>query len=107
MSRAFGNYLKLVGTKHILAAPLHPQTNGKIERFQQSVKRDVNQVPYEMPYGMEAAIASFINYYNYRRSHKALGNVTPDDVLNGRRERILQQRKEVQTDISHFRLLAP
>ena len=29
--RAFGDYLKLMGIKHVLAAPFHPQTNGKIE----------------------------------------------------------------------------
>ena len=98
VSRAFGDYLKLVGIKHILAAPFHPQTNGKIERFQQSVKQDVNQVPYEMPSDLEAAIAAFISYYNHRRYHKALGNVTPVDVLHGRREAILQRRREVQVE---------
>jgi transposase InsO family protein len=96
VSRSFSDYLKLVGIKHILAAPFHPQTNGKLERFQQSVKQDVNQVPYEMPSDLEAAIAAFVSYYNHRRYHKALGNVTPVDVLHGRREAILQRRREVQ-----------
>jgi len=96
VSRAFRSYLSLVGIGHILAAPFHPQTNGKVERYQQSLKREVNQLPYELPSQLERAIADFVDYYNYRRYHKALGNVTPVDVLYGRREGILQRRKEVQ-----------
>ena len=94
--RAFRDYLHLVGIRHILAAPYHPQTNGKLERYHQSIKREVNQIPYELPGQLERAIADFVDYYNYRRYHKALGNVTPADVLYGRREQILQRRKEVQ-----------
>jgi transposase InsO family protein len=94
--RAFRDYLHLVGIRHILAAPFHPQTNGKVERYHQSIKREVNQVPYELPSHLEQAIADFVEYYNCRRYHKALGNVTPADVLYGRREKILKRRKEVQ-----------
>jgi putative transposase len=96
VSRAFRDYLNLVGIGHILAAPYHPQTNGKVERYQQSLKREVNQLPYELPSRLERAITDFVDYYNYRRYHKALGNVTPADVLYGRREEILKRRKEVQ-----------
>ncbi len=96
VSRAFRDYLRLVGIGHILAAPFHPQTNGKVERYQQSLKREVNQLPYELPSQLERAIANFVDYYNYRRYHKALGNVTPADVLYGRREEILGRRKEVR-----------
>jgi transposase InsO family protein len=96
VSRGFRDYLHLVGIKHILAAPFHPQTNGKLERYHQTIKRDVKQVPYEMPSDLEAALAAFVAYYNYSRYHKALGNVTPVDVLKGRRDLILLRRKEVQ-----------
>jgi len=96
VSRSFRDYLCLVGVGHILAAPFHPQTNGKVERYQQSLKREVNQLPYDLPSHLERAIADFVDYYNYRRYHKALGNVTPADVLYGRREEILKRRKEVQ-----------
>ena len=96
VSRSFRDYLHLVGIRHILAAPYHPQTNGKLERYHRSIKREVNQVPYEFPGQLERAIADFVDYYNYRRYHKALGNVTPAEVLYGRREQILQRRKEVQ-----------
>lgn len=96
LSRAFRDYLSLVQIRHILAAPFHPQTNGKIERYHQSVKHDVNQVPHDFPSDLECAIGNFVDYYNHRRYHKALGNVTPADVLAGRREEVLYRRKEVQ-----------
>ena len=96
VSRAFRDYLGMVGIRHILAAPFHPQTNGKLERYHQTLKRDVNQLPYELPSDLEAAIVAFVSYYNYRRYHKALGNVTPSDVLRGRREDILRRRNEIQ-----------
>ena len=98
VSRAFRDYLGMVGIRHILAAPFHPQTNGKLERYHQILKRDVNQLPYELPSDLEAAIVAFVSYYNYRRYHKALGNVTPSDVLRGRREDILRRRRKVGSD---------
>ncbi len=104
VSRSFRDYLHLVGIGHILAAPYHPQTNGKLERYHQSIKREVNQLTYEAPSQLEKAIADFVDYYNYRRYHKALSNVTPADVLYGRRQQILQHRKEVQIQtINHRR----
>jgi putative transposase len=96
ISRAFRDYLKLVGIHHILAAPFHPQTNGKVERYQQSLKRVVNQLLYDLPSQLEKAIADFVEHYNYHRYHKSLGNVTPADVLYGRREEILEHRKGVK-----------
>ena len=94
VSRAFRDYLNLVGIRHIRAAPYHPQTNGKLERYHQSIKHEVNQVPYEVPSELEVAIAGFVDYYNNRRYHKALSNVA--DVLHGRREEILIKRREVK-----------
>ncbi len=93
----------MVGIKHILAAPFHPQTNAKLERYHQTLKRDINQVPYELPADLEAATVACVSYNNYRRYHKALGNVTPSDVLKGRRQEILQRRKEVQAQTIQWR----
>ena len=49
-----------------------------------------------MPSDLEAAITAFVSYYNYRRYHMALDNVTHSDVLKGRRQQILERRKKVQ-----------
>ena len=104
ISRAFRDYLHLVGITHILAAPFHPQTNGKLERYHRTIKTEVNQIPYEFPVDLEKAIADFVDYYNFRRYHKAIGDVTPADALNGRRDQILECRKEVKEQtIQHRR----
>ena len=67
------------------------------------MKHEVYQVPYEVPGELEVAIAGVVDYYNHRRYHKALGNVTPDDVLHGRREGILISRGEVKTQTLQWR----
>jgi len=96
ISQQFNEYLRLVGIKHITASPFHPQTNGKIERYHRTLKGGINQVPYEMPSELKEAIRAFIEYYNYRRYHEGLGNVTPYDVYTGKHHEIIQRRKEVK-----------
>jgi putative transposase len=88
----------LVGIRHVLAAPYHPQTNGKLERYHQTLKRDVNELPYDVPRELEVAIGRFVDFYNYRRYHKALEDITPADMLAGRREEILGKGGEGQDD---------
>lgn len=96
LSRAFAAYLRMVGIRHIVAAPYHPQTNGKIERYHRTIKSDVKLTWYDTPSALERAIAAFVDYYNHRRYHEGVGNVTPADAYYGRRDAILARRKEVQ-----------
>jgi putative transposase len=97
LSQQFNQYLRLVGIRHITASPFHPQTNGKIERYHRTLKGEINQVPYDMPGELKEAIRAFIEYYNYRRYHEGLGNVTPYDVYTGRHLEIIRRRKEVKS----------
>ena len=97
ISQQVNEYLRLVGIRHITASPFHPQTNGKIERYQRSLKGEINQVPYDMPGELKEAIRAFVEYYNYRRYHEGLGNVTPYDVYTGRHLEIIKRRKEVKS----------
>ena len=96
ISKAFQEYVQLVGIRHIFAAPYHPQTNGKLERYHQTLKRSVNQVPYDVPNDLQLAIGKFVEFYNFRRYHKALKDITPSDMLAGRRDEILARRKEAK-----------
>ena len=94
ISQQFNEYLRLVGIRHITAAPFHPQTNGKIERYHRTIKGEINQLPYELPSELKEAIGAFIEYYNHRRYHEGLGNVTPYDVYTGKHLEIIHRRKE-------------
>jgi len=94
LSHAFEDYLRMLQIRHIRCAPHHPQTNGKIERFHETLKARLNLLVYTSPEQLRTAMAEFIEFYNYHRYHEGIGNVTPTDVYCGRREGILQRREE-------------
>jgi putative transposase len=104
LSRQFGEYLRLVGVRHIIASPYHPQTNGKIERYHRSIKGELSLLPYEMPGDLEGAIAAFVAYYNCQRYHEGLGDVTPYDVYTGEHIEIIRRRKEAKNRTLQVRM---
>lgn len=98
LAGAFEDYLKALSIRHICCSPYHPQTNGKIERFHESIKGRLNLLVYESPEALKAAMADFIDFYNHRRYHEGLGNVTPADVYFGRRDEILRRREAIKQE---------
>ena len=69
---------------HVRGAPFHPQTQGKIERWHQTMKNRVLLENYYLPGDLERQIGAFVDYYNNERYHESLNNVTPADVYFGR-----------------------
>jgi putative transposase len=104
VTHVFEDYLPMQSMRHILCAPHHPQTNGKIERFHQTLKGRVNLLVYTSLEGLRRAMAEFIEFYNHRRYHEGIGNVAPADVHFDRREEILQRREEQKRRTSHLRI---
>ena len=90
------DYIEEKGMKHVRGAPYHPQTQGKIERWHQTMKNRVLLEHYFLPGDLERQIAAFVDHYNNKRYHESLGNLTPADVYFGRDQRILKQREEIK-----------
>lgn len=96
VSGDLAKWLRGKGMKHSRGAPYHPQTQGKIERWHQTLKNRILLENYFLPGDLEAQIATFVDHYNQQRYHESLNNVTPADVYFGRDKAILKQREEIK-----------
>ena len=81
---------------HVRGAPYHPQTQGKIERWHQTLKNRILLENYYLPGQLEAQIDAFIAHYNHQRYHESLRNLTPADVYFGRGQTILLERERIK-----------
>ena len=81
---------------HVRGAPCHPQTQGKIERWHQTLKNRILLENYYLPGDLEAQIETFVEHYNHQRCHESLRNLTPADVYFGRGQAILIERDRIK-----------
>ena len=84
---------------------VHPQTQGKIERWHQTLKNRILLENYFLPGDLERQIAAFVEHYNHRRYHESLNNVTPADAYFGRAEAIIQLRERIKRQTVEHRHL--
>lgn len=82
--------------KHIRGAPYHPQTQGKIERWHQTLKNRILLNNYYLPRELEEQISAFVENYNNKRLHESLNNLSPADVYFGRGQAILEEREKIK-----------
>ncbi len=89
-------WLKARKMEHVRGAPCHPQTQGKIERWHQTLKNRILLENYYLPGDLETQLGAFIETYNNQRYHESLDNLTPADVYYGRGKTILLERERIK-----------
>ena len=93
IAKDFKEFIRLCGMTHVRTSPYYPQSNGKMERWNRSVKAECIRV--FTPLSLEDArriVAEYVRIYNEERLHSAIGYVTPKDMLEGRQQQVLVER---------------
>jgi transposase InsO family protein len=93
IAKDFKQFIRLCGMTHVRTSPYYPQSNGKLERWHQSLKSEC--IRPQTPLSLDDArrlVAGYVQHYNTVRLHSAIGYVTPADKLAGREMAIFAQR---------------
>lgn len=86
VSKCFAGLMRRSGLKHLRTRPYTPKTNGKAERFIQTLLREwAYAKSYASSGRRNAALAPFIARYNHRRPHASLAGQSPIEALQLKR----------------------
>ena len=93
IARDFKEFIRLMGMTHVRTSPYYPQSNGKLERWHGTVKREC--IRPGAPASLEEArrlVATYVEHYNHVRLNSAIGYLTPADKLNRLAQMIFDER---------------
>jgi len=89
IAKDFKEFIRISGMTHVRTSPYYPQSNGKIERWHESLKGEC--IRPGTPPSLDDArwlVEGYVEHYNDVRLNSAIGYVTPKDVLAGRQQEI-------------------
>jgi transposase InsO family protein len=95
IARDFKEFIRLSGMTHVKTSPFYPQSNGKLERFHKTIKKEC--IRPMTPLSLDDArriVADYIEHYNNVRLHSAIGYIAPADKLNGKDKVIFKERDQ-------------
>jgi len=95
IAKDFKEFIRSMGMTHVRTSPYYPQSNGKLERWHKSIKAEC--IRPKAPVSLEDArrmVGEYVEEYNQRRLHSAIGYIAPLDKLEGREEDIFAARKQ-------------
>ncbi|MDA1140450.1 MAG: IS3 family transposase [Planctomycetota bacterium] len=93
IAKDFKEFIRISGMTHVKTSPYYPQSNGKVERWNGTLKTEC--IRPKTPLDLEDSrrvVDKFVRHYNEVRLHSAIGYVTPKDRLEGRHEDIFTER---------------
>jgi putative transposase len=97
IARDFRSFIRLCGMTHVRTSPYYPQSNGKLERLNKTLKTETirpNSPATATAADARRLVTDFVEHYNNRRLHSAIGYVTPADKLAGREAEIWALRDQ-------------
>ncbi|HFE52454.1 MAG TPA: transposase [Bacteroidetes bacterium] len=93
IARDFKAFVRMCGLTHVRTSPYYPQSNGKLERWHRSLKSEcVRPQAIESLEEARRKVADYVEHYNTRRLHSAIGYITPLDKLAGNEDAIFAER---------------
>lgn len=93
IAKEFKSFIRQIGMTQVWTSPYYPQSNGKIERWHREIK--THCIRPKAPATVEEArklVEDYVNHYNNKRLHAALGYITPYNKLIGKADEIFEKR---------------
>jgi len=104
IAKDFKSFIREAGMTHVRTSPYYPQSNGKLERFNKTIKTEtIRPNAPNSPEEARRVITEFVAHYNDVRLHSAIGYVAPADKLHGRDAAILAARDKKLEDAREVR----
>jgi putative transposase len=93
IAKDFKVFVRVAGLTHVRTSPYYPQSNGKLERWNGTVKSEALRVtPPKDLADARRIVSKFVDHYNAHRLHSAIGYIAPNDKLAGREATIWADR---------------
>jgi transposase InsO family protein len=106
VSRDFNALVSRLGITSVHTRRNHPETNGKIERLNGTVRQEALRVtPPASFLDALGVIGDFVTVYNHQRLHQGINFLRPADMFLGRAKQILAQRKQRLSSVRAARIL--
>ena len=93
IAKDFKQFIRISGMTHVRTSPYYPQSNGKLERWHGSLKKEcIRPAALDSLDEARRRIARYVEYYNHTRLHSSIGYITPADKLCGLESVIFAER---------------